>query len=495
MHGLINFAAIYAYQFPFDTRVIPFGPAPNPLPGEVITVPDATAEEVAKRLVPDAIAMGTALFKMFWRDVGGGNCGSLPPGGRSPGTDNPDDTFDVGGLLPDLEQVASDRDFWKTFYGRVGGKKGLIGYAFDQRLVTAFTVMMAATSPEEFALREAEFTALLAQGNQVDETFDDLLYHSPDIAVLDQGYRPDVQDLLLKRYQEPVRVVNLEFPPTIVQTQPVLVIPSGGLYGLENSAFLKSTLDEYVKTGGTLVVLAQQHGYEFGILPTPDGKPITGYGWAEDQACLWNGTYIDTYHPILSSITTNTVSANVDGYFTGYPESSTILLRRTANGQPAMLMYEYGAGRVVVSSLYSDWGYAHAQATQDEIAIIRDLLVWAKAPAALPEVHRGEVVSVPVTVRNNTGVAAASVKFLVSDPDRKTTVAEPIVAVSIAPQMAKQMVTVLYRLVQRSGLIESILAPTSCCKETRVAVEWTSGLCYGRAVLSGHRRRMPMRSR
>lgn len=146
-----------------------------------------------------------------------------------------------------------------------------------------------------------------------------------------------------------------------------------------------------------MVVLAQQHGYEFGILPTPDGKPITGYGWGEDQACLWNGMYIDTYHQILSSITTNTVSANVNGYFTGYLENSTILLRRTANGQPAMLMYEYGAGRVVVSSLYSDWGYTHAQATQDEIKIIaspcvgygplvaprgaghiRDLLAWPR---------------------------------------------------------------------------------------------------------------------
>jgi hypothetical protein len=292
--------------------------------------------------------------------------------------DHPDDTFDVA-LVPGLESLDTTGELWKAVYDRVGEKKGFFSAYLGRKVSDAFTRLLAAQSDTEFRQREIELGTLLDEANQLNETLDDLLYHSPDVAVLDQGYRPDVQELLLKRYQEPVRVVNLEFPPSLVQTQPVLVIPSGGLYGLENSAFLKSTLDEYVRLGGTLVVLAQQHGYEFSILPTPDGKPITGYGWAEDQACLWNGTYIDTYHQILSSLSTSQVSANVDGYFTGYSDNSTILLRRTANGQPAMLMYEYGAGRVVVSSLYSDWGYTHAQATQDEVTIIRDLLAWAKA--------------------------------------------------------------------------------------------------------------------
>jgi hypothetical protein len=53
-----------------------------------------------------------------------------------------------------------------------------------------------------------------------------------------------------------------------------------------------------------------------------------------------------------------------------YPANSTVLLRRTANGQPAMLMYEHGQGKVVVSSLYTDWGSAHGQATRDVVEVI-----------------------------------------------------------------------------------------------------------------------------
>ena len=98
-------------------------------------------------------------------------------------------------------------------------------------------------------------------------------------------------------------------------------------------------------------------------------KTITGYGWTEDQSCFTNAVYIDTYHQIFSGQNRSTPNLNVDGYFTSYPSNSTVLLRRTANGQPSMIMYDYGLGKVIISSLYSDWGYAHSQATQDEFFI------------------------------------------------------------------------------------------------------------------------------
>ena len=199
---------------------------------------------------------------------------------------------------------------------------------------------------------------------------------------------------------------------------PAIMIPTGGLYGIENTEFFKATLAEYVKQGGTLIVFAQQHGYEYSALPTPDGKPITGYGWVEDQSCLYNGTYVDTYHPILSSITTSTVSANVDGYFTNYPDNATILLRRTSNGQPAMLMYPYGQGHVVLTTMYTDWAYGNAQFTHQGKNIIRDLISWAKKPAELPEIKPGEMVSFSITATNNTDTDASQVKLLILDPDR-----------------------------------------------------------------------------
>src|SRR4030043_859720 len=239
------------------------------------------------------------------------------------------------------------------------------------------------------------------------------------------------------KFKEPVAFIGLDFDPSIVKDHPVMIVPSGGFYGLENSEILRAKLDEYVKDGGTLIVFAQQHGYEFSILPVPqetDGtyNTITGYGWTEDQSCLWNGTYVDTYHQILSAINTSKASANVDGYFIGYPSNSTILLRRTANGQPAMLMYEYGNGRVVVSSLFSDWGYTHSQATQDEIKIARDMVSWTKKPDQLPEIKQGETVSVSVSVTNNMDIDASSIKFYIYNPDRTTVVDEQLLAHNVS---------------------------------------------------------------
>ena len=43
----------------------------------------------------------------------------------------------------------------------------------------------------------------------------------------------------------------------LINSTPLLVVPSGGLYGYENSVIFKATLNEYVVQGGTLIVLSQ----------------------------------------------------------------------------------------------------------------------------------------------------------------------------------------------------------------------------------------------
>jgi len=117
-----------------------------------------------------------------------------------------------------------------------------------------------------------------------------------------------------------------------------MLVPTGGFYGLKNSTTVKALLDDYVKNGGTLVVLTQQHGYDWDLLPVPtsaetgERKSVMGYGYQEDQSCQFNSVYIDTYHPMLSAFSTSTANIGVDGYFSSYPDNSTILLRRVANG-------------------------------------------------------------------------------------------------------------------------------------------------------------------
>ena len=49
-------------------------------------------------------------------------------------------------------------------------------------------------------------------------------------------------------------------PAERLKASPVLLIPSGGLYGKENDQSLQLILAEDVRLGGNLVVLSQQAG-------------------------------------------------------------------------------------------------------------------------------------------------------------------------------------------------------------------------------------------
>ena len=172
------------------------------------------------------------------------------------------------------------------------------------------------------------------------------------------------------------------------------------------------------------------------MLPVPqeeDGtyKRVGGYGWSEDQSCQYASSYIDTWHQILSGQSKSIPNINVDGYFTDYPSNTIVLLRRTANGQPDLLMYEHGQGRVIVTSMYSDFALKQNQAFSEEVALIRDMISWAKKPAQLPETKPGQSVSVSVSVANYTTSNASSLKFLIYNPDRTTVLSERSVAASI----------------------------------------------------------------
>lgn len=240
---------------------------------------------------------------------------------------------------------------------------------------------------------------------------------SVDIGIFSTGFMPLLFNLLNHLIQ-PSIIFDIEFSPSLVNDYPILIIPSGGLYGMENSYMVKSKLEEYVKSGGTLICFTQQHGYEFSTLP---GGEVSGYGWQEDQSCQNSAVYIDTSHPIFAGQTKATLDANVDGYFTHWPGNATILLRRTKNQMPAMLMYPYGKGRVVVSTLYSDWGYGHSQATADEKALIRDLLSWVKNPNPdedIVEFKPGENINCELQIGNYRLEDAEKVRFIIYNPDK-----------------------------------------------------------------------------
>jgi hypothetical protein len=333
-----------------------------------------------------------------------------------------------------LEELDVTKQGWKELYGRTGIKKGYNGLFLEKVVTEAYAKMAATTTEADYNLAAQQFGSVLGNAQkEAKHTFEDTYYASADVALFSDAFVENAAEFLLKRLKEPVREVKETFvPSTLLTNQPVMFIPSGALSGYENSPILKAAFDEYVKKGGTLIVLTQKYGTDFAVIPTPDGKPITGYGWEEDINCFSDSLYIDTWHQMMSGQSRKTPTVNVDGYFTSWPDNSTILLRRTANGQPALLMYEHGLGRVILTSMYSDWAYGHGQASAEEIALVRDILTWAKKPAQLPETAAGSLANINLTVTNSTATDAATIKLQVYDPDRSTLLAEQSLSQPIA---------------------------------------------------------------
>jgi len=236
--------------------------------------------------------------------------------------------------------------------------------------------------------------------------------------VLFNGFYAECEKLL-ESYSILTNLFELpESPEELRDVSDMIMIPTGGLYGMQNSEIFKAVLEEYVRNGGTLIVFTQQHGYEFSVLPTPDGEPIEAYGWREDQSWSSNSMYVDAWHPALSSTTRKLIGNPVDGYFSGYPSDSTVLLRRRINGMPALLSYPYEEGRVVVTSLFTDW----VAFFQDK-KIIRNLITWAKNPdLEIPEYNLRDnpdpEVNLNLELKNISDELASKAKILWLDPDR-----------------------------------------------------------------------------
>jgi tripartite motif-containing protein 71 len=367
----------------------------------------------------------------------------------SPGNDHSDDNVSAATL-----QAAGEVPFEDWL--RVAIKRDKKGALFLWRLRNKLNEFESLPENTDIILKEQKRRELIyfytsninnpdslegfREGNQA---FVEDIATAEDVGILDNGFSQEMATLIAKTKESTV-TISPEALTSATRDKKIIVVPSGGLYGMEKSEFLKASLDEYVKNGGTLIVFGQQHGYEFSVLPVPqeaDGtyKTVGGYGWSEDQSCQYSSSFIETWHQFLSGQSRATPNINVDGYFTTYPSNATVILRRTSNGQPDLLMYEYGQGMVIVSSMYTDYALSQNHASSEEVALIRDMVSWAKKPDQLPEIKPGQSVTVPVLVTNNTTSDASSLKILVYNPDRTTLLSERSVS---APVPAGQSTTI-----------------------------------------------------
>ncbi|MEW6104182.1 MAG: hypothetical protein AB1630_10315, partial [bacterium] len=231
-----------------------------------------------------------------------------------------------------------------------------------------------------------------------------------DILVLNSGYVKEMCKLL-SDLNEPFNLRDPDAPLELFTKYPLLIIPSGGLIGKSNNPIFREKLRDYVSQGGTLISFAQQQGREFQALP---GTP-TGFGWTEDEFCFTNSVYIEKPHPIMSGQNGLYITGNVDGYLMSYPENSEILLTRKKNYNPVMISYPYGAGSVIISSLYSDWAYSNWQWTNDEVFLIRDLITFAKNPhTPIPTFSPNQQISLNLLIPTST----SKIKAIVYNPGK-----------------------------------------------------------------------------
>ena len=215
------------------------------------------------------------------------------------------------------------------------------------------------------------------------------------IAVLDRGFVDEFEDFLAARDLRAASV-DVRTPQAELDRYDVLVVPTGGLLGLNSLASFEAKLDAYVRNGGTLVVLPQQRGYEFGPVP----GELRGYGWLEDQSCQFSSIGVTNACAVVASVPGQTASVNVDGYFTDWPEDATVQLSRTVNGQPAMLSYDHGEGRVLATTIYTDWASGHHASSAQGEALLTNVLAWATSPPDVPYYRRGDTVDRGLNVTN-----------------------------------------------------------------------------------------------
>ena len=164
----------------------------------------------------------------------------------------------------------------------------------------------------------------------------------PSVGIFNNGNVEKMANLLNK-FGISYIYVDADFNPEILLNHvKTLIISTGGLIG--KSSNLKLLLEQFVAWGGTIICLAQQDSGDYEVLPIPEGEYLKAFGWRNTQSCTWGSVYFEkeNMHPILSAMTNERVSMPVDAYFPNSPANTTVLLRRVANNEPALLYYKLG---------------------------------------------------------------------------------------------------------------------------------------------------------
>jgi PGF-pre-PGF domain-containing protein len=241
------------------------------------------------------------------------------------------------------------------------------------------------------------------------------LWSAPKVAVLRLGEYTSIVNFLLENNIY-VSLIDEKASYEDMSKFDIIIIPSGSLDGLTENYAFRDTLRSYVYNGGKLIVFTQIKGSDYKILPR--GEEIEAFGYMEDQSCQYSSSIIETYMPFLASQIYEKPSFSVDGFFMKVPENSTIVLRRVKNNQPTMIVYDYGLGKVIATTLYSDIAYTMHQMMRYEANLILDLINWCLEEDM--ETHEcGEKARVKINITNYGTSVVDKIEFIVTDRSGK----------------------------------------------------------------------------
>jgi hypothetical protein len=159
-----------------------------------------------------------------------------------PCNDHPDDRFDVSDEFYWEENFNIAIDKLSELYMRSAIKKGKIGVWYYSQIMEEYKRYMSATTDEERSIDGQRLNTLGRMIIPNSEKFQSDWKGAPDVALFAYGFYNPVISLMLK-FKEPVAFIGLDFEPSIVKDHPIMIVPSGGFYGLENSEILKQTLN------------------------------------------------------------------------------------------------------------------------------------------------------------------------------------------------------------------------------------------------------------
>lgn len=234
-------------------------------------------------------------------------------------------------------------------------------------------------------------------------------YASADVGVLRAGAFTDARSLLV-HVGEPSELVRVGASASEHARHGLLLAPTGSLAQAAGSPVAPRALERYVREGGTLLAFAPRSGSDWQVLP--GGDALAGFGVYEEDGATRESVRLTAFVPGFASQTRATPDLNVQGFLTRYPANATVLMVRASNGEPAAVLYPWGEGRVVVTTLTPD--HTQGSLSREEVLLVRDLVHWLRHDGPVePAVAPGASLDVPVRARLPADAPAADAATLV----------------------------------------------------------------------------------